>query len=228
MQRTGLIAKKVGMTRLFDETGRHTPVTILQVQDLEVMGNMTEEKNGYNAVQLGAFNKKAQRVTKSMLGHFKKNKVEPKYKVAEFRVDADQLLADDAKIDVNHFVEGQWLDVTSECSQGKGFAGAMKRWNFGGMRATHGVSISHRAHGSTGQNQDPGKVFKGKKMAGHMGARRSTVQNVKLFKIDAEKGLLLIKGSVPGSKGGMVFVKDAVKKAAPDLSKQQSSEQVEG
>lgn len=213
MQRTGIIAQKVGMTRLFDENGRHTPVTVLQVKDLEVISQKNEETDGYNAVQVGAFNKKAQRVSKSMLGHFKKNNVEPKYKVAEFRVDAENLLEAGSKIELTQFQEGQWLDVTAN-SKGKGFAGAMKRWNFSGMRATHGVSISHRAHGSTGQNQDPGKVFKGKKMAGHMGDKRSTVQNIKLVKVDAEQGLLLVKGSVPGAKGQFVLVKDAVKKPA--------------
>lgn len=213
--RSGVIAKKVGMTRLFMEDGRQVPVTVLQLDNLQVVAQRTAEKDGYTAVQLGAGSPKVKRVSQAMRGHFAAQKVEPKRKLAEFRVTADNLIDVGAEISAEHFLEGQKVDV-SGTSIGKGFAGSMKRWNFGGLRASHGVSISHRSHGSTGQCQDPGKVFKGKKMAGHMGAARITTQNLEVVKTDADRGLIMIKGAVPGSKGGWVTVKDAVKKKAPD------------
>ncbi|WP_146346098.1 50S ribosomal protein L3 [Falsiphaeobacter marinintestinus] len=213
--RSGIIAKKVGMTRLFMEDGKQIPVTVLQLENLQVVAQRTPEKDGYTAVQLGAGSPKVKRVSKAMRGHFAAAKVEPKRKVAEFRVSADNLIEVGAEISAEHFLEGQKVDVAGT-SIGKGFAGAMKRHNFGGLRASHGVSISHRSHGSTGQCQDPGKVFKGKKMAGHMGAARVTTQNLEVVKTDADRGLVFIKGAVPGSKGGWVTVKDAVKKKAPE------------
>ncbi len=213
--RTGLIAKKVGMTRVFDEDGRQVPVTVLQTEDCRVVSVMTEEKNGYNAVQLGITKAKVKNVSKAMRGHYAKAKVEPKKKLVEFRVSNDALLNVGDEVVPSHFVSGQFIDVCGT-SIGKGFAGAMKRHNFGGMRATHGVSISHRAHGSTGQCQDPGRVFKGKKMAGHMGAERVTVQNLRVVSVDDERGLILVHGAVPGSKNGYVYVTDAVKKKAPE------------
>jgi len=213
--RSGIIAKKVGMTRLFMEDGKQIPVTVLQLDNLQVVSQRTAEKDGYTAVQLGAGSPKVKRVSKAMRGHFAAAKVEPKRKLAEFRVSADNLIEVGAEISADHFLEGQKVDV-SGTSIGKGFAGAMKRHNFGGLRASHGVSISHRSHGSTGQCQDPGKVFKGKKMAGHMGAARVTTQNLEVVKTDAERGLVFVKGAVPGSKGGWVTVKDAVKKKLPD------------
>jgi len=212
--RSGIIAKKVGMTRLFMEDGKQIPVTVLQLDNLQVVAQRTNEKDGYTAVQLGAGTAKAKRTSKAMRGHFAAAKVEPKRKIVEFRVAEDNLIEVGAEIAANHYLDGQYVDV-SGTSIGKGFAGAMKRWNFGGLRASHGVSISHRSHGSTGQCQDPGKVFKGKKMAGHMGAAKVTTQNLQVVKTDADRGLLFIKGAVPGSKGGWVTVKDAVKKAAP-------------
>jgi large subunit ribosomal protein L3 len=212
--RSGVIAKKVGMTRLFMEDGKQIPVTVLQLDNLQVVAQRTNEKDGYTAVQLGAGTAKAKRTSKAMRGHFAAAKVEPKRKIVEFRVAEDNLIEVGAEIAANHYLDGQYVDV-SGTSIGKGFAGAMKRWNFGGLRASHGVSISHRSHGSTGQCQDPGKVFKGKKMAGHMGAAKVTTQNLQVVKTDADRGLLFIKGAVPGSKGGWVTVKDAVKKAAP-------------
>ncbi|MCP4207938.1 MAG: 50S ribosomal protein L3 [Shimia sp.] len=213
--RSGIIAKKVGMTRLFMEDGKQIPVTVLSLDGLQVVAQRTDEKDGYTAVQLGAGTAKAKRTSKAMRGHFANAKVEPKRKLVEFRVPADGLIEVGAEISAEHFLEGQKVDVAGT-SIGKGFAGAMKRHNFGGLRATHGVSISHRSHGSTGQCQDPGKVFKGKKMAGHMGAVRVTTQNLEVVKTDADRGLLFIKGAVPGSKGGWVSVKDAVKKKAPE------------
>ena len=213
--RSGIIAKKVGMTRLFMEDGKQIPVTVLQLDKLQVVAQRTAEKDGYTAVQLGTGTAKVKRVSKAMRGHFATASVEPKRKVAEFRVSADNLIEVGAEISAEHFLEGQKVDV-SGTSIGKGFAGAMKRWNFKGLRATHGVSISHRSHGSTGQCQDPGKVFKGKKMAGHMGAARVTTQNLEVVKTDADRGLVFIKGAVPGSRGGWVTVKDAVKKKAPE------------
>src|SRR6056297_1343775 len=215
MLRTGLIAKKVGMTRLFMEDGKHIPVTVLSLENLQVVAQRTADTDGYVAVQLGAGNAKAKRTSKAMRGHFAAAKVEPKRKVAEFRVAPENMINVGETITANHYFEGQFVDVCGT-SIGKGFAGAMKRHNFGGLRATHGVSISHRSHGSTGQCQDPGKVFKGKKMAGHMGAAKVTTQNLQVVKTDAERGLIMIKGAVPGSKGGWVTIKDAVKKPFPD------------
>ncbi|WP_010137466.1 50S ribosomal protein L3 [Oceanicola sp. S124] len=215
MLRSGIIAKKVGMTRLFMEDGKQIPVTVLQLENLQVVAQRTAESNGYTAVQLGAGNAKAKRTSQAMRGHFAAAKVEPKRKVAEFRVDPENLIEVGAEISADHYFEGQFVDV-SGTSIGKGFAGGMKRHNFGGLRASHGVSISHRSHGSTGQCQDPGKVFKGKKMAGHMGAVRVTTQNLQVVKTDADRGLVFIKGAVPGSKGGWVTVKDAVKKPFPE------------
>lgn len=213
--RSGIIAKKVGMTRLFMEDGKQVPVTVLQLENLQVVANRTAEKDGYTAVQLGAGTAKVKRVSKAMRGHFAVAKVEPKRKVAEFRVAPENLIEVGAEISAEHFIEGQKVDV-SGTSIGKGFAGAMKRHNFKGLRATHGVSISHRSHGSTGQCQDPGKVFKGKKMAGHMGAAKVTTQNLEVVRTDGERGLVFIKGAVPGSKGGWVTVKDAVKTKMPE------------
>ena len=213
--RSGIIAKKLGMTRLFMEDGKQIPVTVLQMENLQVVAQRTSETDGYTAVQLGAGVAKVKRQSAAMRGHFAKAKVEPKRKIAEFRVSADNLIEVGEEITANHFLDGQKVDV-SGTSIGKGFAGAMKRWNFGGLRATHGVSISHRSHGSTGQCQEPGRVFKGKKMAGHMGAARVTTQNLEVVKTDIDRGLIMIKGAVPGSKGGWVTVKDAVKKKAPE------------
>lgn len=209
--RTGILAKKAGMTRVFDENGQHIPVTVLQVENCQVTAHKTAEKDGYVAVQLGAGAKKASRVSKSLTGHFAKAKVEPKKTVCEFRVDATDGLDIGSEVKADHFEAGQFVDVAGT-TIGKGFAGAMKRHNFGGLRATHGVSISHRSHGSTGQCQDPGKVFKGKKMAGHMGAVRQTIQNLKVVRVDAEKNVILVKGAVPGHKGAVVEVTDAMKK----------------
>ena len=215
MLRTGLIAKKVGMTRLFMEDGKQIPVTVLSLENLQVVAQRTPETNGYTAVQLGAGNAKAKRTSKAMRGHFAAAKVEPKRKVAEFRVAPENMINVGETLTANHYFEGQYVDVCGT-SIGKGFAGAMKRHNFGGLRATHGVSISHRSHGSTGQCQDPGKVFKGKKMAGHMGAAKVTTQNLQVVKTDADRGVIMVKGAVPGSKGGWVTIKDAVKKPTPE------------
>ena len=215
MLRSGVIAKKVGMTRLFMEDGKQVPVTVLQLEKLQVVAQRTAEKDGYSAVQLGAGSAKAKRTSKAMRGHFAAASVEPKRKIAEFRVAPENMIGVGEEITANHYFEGQFVDV-SGTSIGKGFAGAMKRHNFGGLRASHGVSISHRSHGSTGQCQDPGRVFKGKKMAGHMGAARVTTQNLQVVRTDADRGLIMIKGAVPGSKGGWVTVKDAVKKPTPE------------
>ena len=215
MMRSGVIAKKVGMTRLFMDDGKQIPVTVLQLDKLQVVANRTPEKDGYSAVQLGAGSAKAKRTSQAMRGHFAAAKVEPKRKVAEFRVAPENVIAVGEEITANHYFEGQFVDVCGT-SIGKGFAGAMKRHNFGGLRATHGVSISHRSHGSTGQCQDPGKVFKGKKMAGHMGAAKVTTQNLQVIRTDADRGLIMVKGAVPGSKGGWVTIKDAVKKPFPE------------
>ena len=215
MLRSGVIAKKVGMTRLFMDDGRQVPVTVLQLDKLQVVAQRTPENHGYSAVQLGSGSIKAKRVSQAMRGHFASAKVEPKRKVAEFRVAPENMIAVGEEITADHYFEGQFVDV-SGTSIGKGFAGAMKRHNFGGLRASHGVSISHRSHGSTGQCQDPGKVFKGKKMAGHMGAEQVTTQNLKIVRTDPERGLIMIQGAVPGSKGGWIVVRDAVKKALPD------------
>lgn len=214
--RTGLIARKEGMTRIFDEDGRTVPVTVLKIDNCQVVAQRTEEKDGYVAVQLGAGVRKMKRTTKAMRGHFAKSKVEPKQKMAEFRVAPENMVEVGAELGANHFVTGQLVDVVGT-SIGKGFAGAMKRHNFGGLRASHGVSISHRSHGSTGQCQDPGKVFKGKKMAGHMGNTQITTQNLKVVALDEEEGLILVKGAVPGSKNGWVLVSDAVKKQTKDI-----------
>jgi len=213
--RPGLIAQKLGMTRVFDDTGAHLPVTLLKVDGCQVVAQRTQERDGYTAVQLGVGAAKPKRTGKAMRGHFAKAKVEPKLRLAEFRVSEDALIDAGAEISAGHFMAGQYVDV-SGTSIGKGFAGAMKRHNFKGLRASHGVSISHRAHGSTGQCQDPGKVFKGKKMAGHMGAERVTVQNLRVVSTDAEEGLIAVEGAVPGSRGGYVLLSDAVKKSAPD------------
>ncbi|HEY5071486.1 MAG TPA: 50S ribosomal protein L3 [Caulobacteraceae bacterium] len=210
--RTGVIAKKLGMTRLFDETGAHVPVTVLSLEGCQVTAQRTAERDGYVALQLGAGAKKAKNTSKAMRGHFAKSLVEPKRCVAEFRVSEDSLIDVGAEFTADHFVAGQKVDVAG-LTVGKGFAGAIKRWNFGGMRATHGVSVSHRAHGSTGQRQDPGKVFKGKKMAGHMGQDNVTTLNLTVFRVDVERGLILIKGAVPGTEGTFVKIRDAVKSA---------------
>ena len=213
-QRSGVIAKKLGMTRLFLEDGKQVPVTVLQLDNLQVVAQRTVETDGYTAVQLGAGEAKAKRVSAAMRGHFAKANVAPKRKLAEFRVDPENLIDVGAEISAEHYNAGQFVDIAGT-SIGKGFAGVMKRHNFGGLRASHGVSISHRSHGSTGQCQDPGKVFKGKKMAGHLGAVRVTTQNIQVVKTDADRGLILVKGSVPGAKGGWVTIKDAVKKPLP-------------
>ena len=213
--RSGVIARKIGMTRVFDETGNHVPVTVLKMDDVQVVSQKTMEKDGYQALQLGAGSAKVKNVSKAMRGHFAKASVLPKRKLAEFRVNDDAMVDVGATFAPSHFVAGQRVDVVGT-SQGKGFAGAMKRHNFGGLRASHGVSISHRSHGSTGQCQDPGKVFKGKKMAGHMGAVRVTTQNLTIVDIDDEDGLILIKGAVPGAKDGWLLVSDALKKALPE------------
>ena len=215
--RTGVIAKKVGMTRLFQADGRHVPVTVLQLDELQVVGRRETDRDGYTAVQLGAGKVKAKNVAKPQRGAFGKAEVEPKAKVVEFRVADDALLDVGAHISADHFVPGQLVDVAG-VTQGKGFAGAMKRWNFGGLRATHGVSLSHRSHGSTGNRQDPGRVFKNKKMAGHMGARNRTQQNLEIVRTDPIRGLLFIKGSVPGHKGSWLTVSDAVKLPRPDAA----------
>ena len=214
--RTGVIAKKVGMTRLFQDDGRHVPVTVLALEGCQVTAHRTADRDGYYSVQVGAGEAKHKNVNKPQREAFAKAEVGLKQKVAEFRVENEEgLLPVGATISAEHFVAGQLVDITGH-TQGKGFAGAMKRWNFGGLRATHGVSISHRSHGSTGNRQDPGKVFKGKKMAGHMGDRQRTQQNLEIVRTDVERGLLFVKGSVPGSKNGWLMVRDAVKVDAPD------------
>jgi large subunit ribosomal protein L3 len=213
--RTGVLAQKMGMTRVFTEEGHHVPVTVLKVDGCQVVAVRTAEKDGYSAVQLGVGTAKVKNVTKARRGHFAKAKVAPKSKLAEFRVSADGLLEVGAELSAEHFVAGQFVDVTGT-SIGKGFAGVMKRHNFSGLRASHGVSLSHRSHGSTGQRQDPGRVFKGKKMAGHMGDARVTTQNLEVVSTDEAQGLILVKGAVPGAKGAWVVVRDAVKRAAPE------------
>ena len=213
--RTGLLAQKVGMTRIFTAEGNHVPVTVLKVDHCQVVAVRTEEKNGYSAVQLGVGTVKVKNVSKAERERFAQAKIEPKRKLVEFRVTGDALIDVGAEITADHFVTGQFVDVTGT-TIGKGFAGAMKRWNFGGLRATHGVSVSHRSHGSTGQRQDPGKVFKNKKMAGHLGVERVTTQNLKVVSTDAERGLILLRGAVPGHDGGYVLIKDSVKRKAPD------------
>ncbi len=213
--RSGVLAQKIGMTRLFTEAGEHVPVTVLRLGNCQVVGHRTREKNGYVAVQLGAGLRKVQSTTKADRGHFAVAKVEPKRKLAEFRVDEDAVIPIGAEITADHFVVGQYVDVTGT-STGKGWAGPMKRWNFAGLRASHGVSISHRSHGSTGGRQDPGKTFKNKKMAGHLGVERVTTLNLKVRQTDVARGLILVEGAVPGVKGGWIMVRDAVKKKLPD------------
>lgn len=212
--RTGVIAKKLGMTRFFDEAGSHVPVTVLSLEGCQVVGQRTTDRDGYVALQLGAGAKKPKNTSKAMRGHFAKAQVEPKRTVAEFRVSEDNLIDVGAEITADHFVPGQKVDITG-VTVGKGFQGAMKRWNFGGMRATHGVSVSHRAHGSTGQRQDPGRTFKGKKMAGHLGQETVTTLNITVWRVDTERGLILVKGAVPGTEGTFVRIRDAVKVALP-------------
>jgi large subunit ribosomal protein L3 len=212
--RSGVIAQKVGMTRVFTEAGEHVPVTVLKMENVQVLAHRTDEKNGYTALQLGAGTRKPSRVTRAERGSFAVSQVEPKRKLAEFRVSPDNVIEVGAEITADHFVRGQHVDVTGT-NQGKGFQGAMKRWNFSGLRATHGVSVTHRSHGSTGQRQDPGKVFKGKKMAGHMGNMRVTTLNLEVVDTDKDRGLLLVRGAVPGTKGGWVLVRDAVKRTLP-------------
>ena len=213
--RSGVIAQKVGMTRVYTEAGEHVPVTVLRVDNCQVVSQRTAEKDGYTALQLGVGRAKAKNSTRALRGHFAKVEVEPKRKVVEFRVSPENLVDIGAEITAEHFIPGQFVDVTGT-SIGKGFAGVMKRHNFAGLRATHGVSVSHRSHGSTGQRQDPGKVFKGKKMAGHMGDVRVTTQNLQIVRTDAEQGLILVRGAVPGAKGGWLLVRDAVKRKLPD------------
>src|SRR6267154_3275301 len=213
--RTGLIAQKLGMSRVFTEDGNHVAVTVLRVANCQVVAQRTQERDGYTALQLGVGAAKVKNVSKPQRGHFAKAKVEPKAKLAEFRVSEDALVDVGAEITAAHFVPGQYVDVTGT-SIGKGFAGGMKRWNFGGLRATHGVSVSHRSLGSTGQRQDPGKTFKNKKMAGHLGAARVTTQSLRIVSADAERGVLMIMGAVPGSEGGWVLIKDAVKRKTPE------------
>src|SRR6202521_1410072 len=212
--RSGVLAQKIGMTRLFTEAGEHVPVTVLRLGNCQVVAHRTKDKNGYVALQLDAGLRKVQRTTKADRRQLAVAKVEPKRKLTEFRVDDDALIPIGAEITADHFVVGQYVDVTGT-STGKGFAGGMKRWNFSGLRATHGVSISHRSIGSTGGRQDPGRTFKNKKMPGHMGDVRVTTLNLKVVRADAERGLLLIEGAVPGAKGGWIRVRDAVKKALP-------------
>lgn len=213
--RCGMIAQKLGMSRVFTDDGMHVPVTVLKVDNCQVVATRSQEKDGYSAVQLGVGTPKVKNVGKAMRGHFAKARVEPKCKLAEFRVSPDALVDVGATITVDHFVSGQYVDVVGT-SIGKGFAGVMKRHNFSGLRASHGVSIKHRSQGSTGHSQDPGRVFKGKKMAGQMGNRRSTVQNLEVVDVDGERGLILIKGAVPGAKGGFVLVSDAKKRPLPE------------
>ena len=209
--RSGVIAKKLGMTRVYTDEGTNVPVTVLQMENVQVVSQRTEEKHGYTAVQLGAGKAKVKNVSKPLRGHYAVAKVEPKRKLVEFRVSNDNMIEVGEEIIAAHYLPGQYVDVTGT-SIGKGFAGAMKRHNFGGLRASHGVSVSHRSHGSTGQCQDPGKVFKGKRMAGHMGNTRVTTQNLQIVSIDVDRGLIFVKGAVPGSKGSWVTLKDAVKK----------------
>lgn len=212
--RSGVIAQKLGMTRVFTDAGEHVPVTVLKLENCQVVAHRTAERNGYVALQLGAGSRKVKNVSKAMRGHFAASKVEPKRKLAEFRVSPDAVIPVGAELTADHFVVGQYVDVTGT-SIGKGFAGAMKRHNFGGLRASHGVSISHRSHGSTGGRQDPGKVFKNKRMAGHMGDATVTTLNLKVVRTDPERGLLMLEGAVPGAKGGYILVRDAVKRPLP-------------
>jgi large subunit ribosomal protein L3 len=212
--RSGVIAQKLGMTRVFTDAGEHVPVTVLKLDGCQVVAHRTQDKNGYTAMQLGIGRAKVKNVSKAERGRFAVAQVEPKMKLAEFRVPEDRLIPVGAEITADHFVAGQFVDVTGTTT-GKGFAGPMKRWNFGGLRATHGVSVSHRSHGSTGGRQDPGKTFKNKKMAGHMGVDRVTTLNLRVVQTDVERGLILVEGAVPGTAGGYIFVRDAIKKALP-------------
>ena len=212
--RSGVIAQKMGMTRIFTDAGEHVPVTVLRLANCQVVAHRTKDKNGYVAVQLGAGARKINNIGKAERGHFAVAKVEPKRKLAEFRVEDTALIPIGAEITADHFVVGQFVDITGT-SIGKGFAGPMKRWNFAGLRASHGVSISHRSHGSTGGRQDPGKTFKNKKMAGHLGVERITTLNLKVVRTDIERGLVLVEGAVPGAKGGWITMRDAVKKKLP-------------
>jgi len=212
--RSGVIAQKLGMTRVFTDAGEHVPVTVLKLDGCQVVAHRTQDKNGYTAMQLGIGRAKVKNVSKAERGRFAVAQVEPKMKLAEFRVPEDKLIPVGAEITADHFVAGQFVDVTGTTT-GKGFAGPMKRWNFGGLRATHGVSVSHRSHGSTGGRQDPGKTFKNKKMAGHMGVERVTTLNLRVVQTDVERGLILVEGAVPGTAGGYIFVRDAIKKALP-------------
>ena len=212
--RSGVIAQKLGMTRIFTDAGVHVPVTVLKLDHCQVVAHRTQDKNGYTAVQIGSGMAKVKNVSKAERGHFAVAKVEPKRKVAVFRVEDADLFPVGAEITADHFVAGQFVDVTGTTT-GKGFAGGMKRWNFGGLRATHGVSISHRSLGSTGGRQDPGKTFKNKKMGGHLGVERVTTQNLRVVQTDPERGLILVEGAVPGVKGGWIYVRDAVKRALP-------------
>jgi large subunit ribosomal protein L3 len=213
--RSGVIAQKLGMSRLFTEDGQHIPVTVLKLDNCQVVAHKTADKDGYTALQVGAGAIRLKNVNKAERGHFAKANVEPKRKLAEFRVSPENLIEIGAEITAEHFVAGQYVDATGT-SIGKGYAGGMKRWNFGGLRATHGVSVSHRSIGSTGQRQDPGKTFKGKKMPGHLGAETVTTQNLEVVKTDADRGLIMVRGSIPGSKGGWVHLRDAVKRKLPD------------
>ncbi len=212
--RSGVIAQKVGMTRIFTDAGEHVPVTVLKVDSCQVVGHRTVEKNGYVALQLGVGTAKVKNVSKAERGHFAVAQVEPKRKLAEFRVSADGMIPVGAEITADHFVPGQFVDVTGT-TLGKGFAGGMKRWNFGGLRATHGVSVSHRSIGGTGGRQDPGRTFKNKKMAGHLGVERVTTQNLRVVQTDVERGLVMVEGAVPGHAGGWIYIRDAVKRKAP-------------
>ncbi len=212
--RSGVIAQKVGMTRIFTEAGEHVPVTVLKLDQCQVVAHRTVEKNGYTALQLGIGRAKVKNVSKAERGRFAVAKVEPKQKLAEFRVSEDAMIPVGAEITADHFVPGQFVDVTGT-TLGKGFAGGMKRWNFGGLRASHGVSVSHRSIGGTGGRQDPGKTFKNKKMPGHLGVERVTTQNLRVVRTDVERGLILVEGAVPGHAGGYIFIKDAVKRKAP-------------
>jgi large subunit ribosomal protein L3 len=212
--RSGVIAQKVGMTRVFTDAGEHVPVTVLKIDGCQVVAHRTKDQNGYTAMQLGIGRAKVKNVPKAERERFARAQVEPKLKLAEFRVADDSVIPVGAEITADHFVPGQFVDVTGTTT-GKGFAGPMKKWNFGGLRATHGVSVSHRSHGSTGGRQDPGKTFKNKKMAGHMGVERVTTLNLRVVQTDVERGLILVEGAVPGTAGGWIYVRDAVKKALP-------------
>ncbi len=215
--RTGLIAKKLGMTRLFKDDGTHVPVTVLHLDEVQVVDARTEERDGYTAVQLGWGRAKVKNVSAPNKGHYARVKVEPKAKLAEFRVAADALLESGQMLTADHFVVGQKVDVCG-VTKGKGFAGGMKRWNFRGLEASHGVSVSHRSHGSTGNRQDPGKTFKNKKMAGHLGQERVTTLNIEVAAVDADKGLIMVRGAVPGARNGFVLVRDAIKRKRPDAA----------